>query len=266
MTPDGKTLYVAAVGPGWGPAHGFAPVTPVNVTTGRAGRPIRVAHDPDALAVTPDSRTLYIADGGGNTVIPVSVRTGRPGRPIRAGAVPTALAITPNGQTLYVASPRTNTVTPVSVASGKPGPPIVVGHAPVALAITPNGRTLYVAIDGDRTPDFPGAHYVVPIDVATGRRGHRILVGRGPGALAISPDGRMLYVACQADGTTTPVVVATGRPLPPHPGRSGVDGRPGSLGGVTQRPDPVRREPGDRHGGRDPSAPALTAGGDGWPS
>src|SRR6266700_2141660 len=66
---------------------------------------IRVGRGPDALAVTPDGRTLYAADWGraglwkrnGDTVTPVSVATGMPGDPIRVGNQPHALAMTPDG-------------------------------------------------------------------------------------------------------------------------------------------------------------------------
>jgi DNA-binding beta-propeller fold protein YncE len=73
---------------------------------------IRVGQMPQALAVTPDGRTLYVAGPGGfrgdlfvhgHTVTPVSIATGAPGTPIRAGDQPQAPAMTPDGRTLYVA-------------------------------------------------------------------------------------------------------------------------------------------------------------------
>jgi YVTN family beta-propeller protein len=211
VTPDGKTLYVAAGGSG--SSRGLAPVTPVDVATGKPGTPIRVAQYPAALAVTPDSRTLYIARW--HTVVPVSVATGQPGQPIKVGIEPDAMAVTPDGRTLYVASYISNTVTPVDVATGKPGTPITVAHAPIALAITPDGRTLYVAINGNTASGYPGGHYVVPINVATGVSGPLIHVGASPLAMTVAPDGRLLYVACGTYSAITPVIVATGRPLRP---------------------------------------------------
>jgi DNA-binding beta-propeller fold protein YncE len=114
---------------------------------------IRVGQMPQALAVTPDGRTLYVAGPGGfrgdlfvhgHTVTPVSIATGVPGTPVRAGDQPQALAMTPDGRTLYVADSG-GTVTPVTVATGRPGGAIRAGHGPQALAVTPDGRALYVA-------------------------------------------------------------------------------------------------------------------------
>src|SRR6266581_1208562 len=39
-------------------------VTPIDIPAGMAGRPIRAGPNPQALAVTPDGRTLYVADSG----------------------------------------------------------------------------------------------------------------------------------------------------------------------------------------------------------
>src|SRR5258708_18706410 len=59
---------------------------------------------PDALAVTPNGRTLYVADGGsggfpshnGDTVTPVNVATGRPATPIRVGNQQQAMSVPPD--------------------------------------------------------------------------------------------------------------------------------------------------------------------------
>jgi hyaluronoglucosaminidase len=105
-------------------------------------RSIHAGVEPFALAVTPNSRTLYVANYFANTVTPVNVATGNVGTPIPAGHNPQALAVTPEGRILYVADFLGNTVTPVDVATGKPGTPITVGNGPEGLAITPDGRTL----------------------------------------------------------------------------------------------------------------------------
>ena len=47
----------------------------------------------DALAVTPDGRTVYAVDYRAGTVTPIATATNTAGRPIRVGAGPTALAI-----------------------------------------------------------------------------------------------------------------------------------------------------------------------------
>jgi YVTN family beta-propeller protein len=121
-------------------------VSPVNLTTRKAGPPIPVGPGPQSIVATPDGRTVYVADSLSDTVTPIAAGTGQAGRPIRVGADPSALAITPDGKTLYVADDGSATVTPIAIATNKPGEPIPVGRDPRAIAMAPDGRTAYVLI------------------------------------------------------------------------------------------------------------------------
>src|SRR5690349_6517923 len=104
VTPDGRTLYAANPGPDSNDSGHT--VTPVDIATGKAGKPITVGTGPQELAVTPDGKTLYVAEYD-DTVIPVNLATGRPGTPIIIEsadlALESAFAITPDGKTLYAA-------------------------------------------------------------------------------------------------------------------------------------------------------------------
>ena len=53
--------------------HGHT-VTPVSIATGAPGTPIRAGDQPQALAMTPDGRTLYVADILGGTVAVISLK------------------------------------------------------------------------------------------------------------------------------------------------------------------------------------------------
>ena len=48
-----------------------------------------------AIAITPNGKTAYVADGKRRTVIPIATATGTPGKPINIGRVPEAIAIIP---------------------------------------------------------------------------------------------------------------------------------------------------------------------------
>jgi len=65
-----------------------------------------VGSDPNALALSPDGRTLYVAMAGNNAVAVVRVgpRTMRVAGLIPAGWYPTAVATSSDGRTLYVAN------------------------------------------------------------------------------------------------------------------------------------------------------------------
>jgi YVTN family beta-propeller protein len=196
----------------------IAALTVVQVVGDHAGggdtRSIGVGTFPAALAVTPDGRTLYVANHGDNTVTPVDVATGTPGTPIPVGQDPDALAVTPDGSTLFVANDGSGTVTPVDVAAGTAGPPFSAGSGPEALAVTPDGRTLYAA-DGFLADE------VTPIDVATGVAGTPVpLAPLDPVGLVISPNGQTVYAGSKGDSSSvpgdfavnsvTPITVATG--------------------------------------------------------
>ncbi len=84
VTPDGNTAYVASE-PRQKPAVNCTGqtgmVTPISTATNLPGRPIRVACDPYAVAVTPDGKTVWV--GSRNWVTPISTATNTAGKPIK---------------------------------------------------------------------------------------------------------------------------------------------------------------------------------------
>ena len=214
--PDGKTAYVGLdanlVRPG---AHGF--VIPVNATTFQKGKPVRAGYIPGTMLVTPNGKTLYVADGLVGKVTPIDTATGMAGKPIKTGANPfaVAMAITPNSKTVYVANEEPDgTVTPISTATNTAGKNIKTGSEPLAIAIIPNGKTAYVLNlgQGER-----GKGSVTPINTATNTAGKNIPLKDAafPDAsnlMVMTPNGKTLYAA---DNTTlTPIDTATNTTLP----------------------------------------------------
>ena len=184
-------------------------VTPIGLTARRAGKPIKVGANPQAIAITPDGSTAFVANYGSNSVTPIRTVSRRAGAPIPVGKQPWAIAITPDGRTAYVANYGSNTVTPINTSTRQAGAPIPVGRQPRAIAITPNGKTAYVL-------DWGGAA-VTPISTATNRAAPAIPVGSYPFAIAMAPDGRTAYVANYGSNTVTPISVASGHPGPAIP-------------------------------------------------
>ena len=184
-------------------------VTPINLGTRKAGRPIRVGKHPLAIAITPGGQTAYVANSGSGTVTPIDTVTRRAGPPIPVGRDPQSIAVTPDGQTAYVANTGAGTVTPINLAKQRPGRAIKVGTDPQQVAVTPDGRTVYVL-------DW-GSAAVTPIDTATGRAGPPIQVGSYPYAITITPDGSTAYVASYGSDSVTPITVASGQPGRPIP-------------------------------------------------
>ena len=142
-----------SVGPGRGAAAPTAlvanyhsdTVTPVALSTRKAVKPIRVGSGPDAIALTPDDRTAYVANSGSGTVTPIDTATHH-GRAVRSplGLTHARSRLVPDGRTAYVVDGDSNEVTPVNTATDQPGPPIPVGAYPRSIALAPDGHTAYV--------------------------------------------------------------------------------------------------------------------------
>ena len=208
-TPAGTRALTAPRHPTAFVVNSGGTVTPIGLTARRAGKPIKVGANPQAIAITPDGRTAFVANYGSDSVTPIRTVSRRAGAPIPVGQQPWAIAITPSGKTAYVANYGSDTVTPINTSTRRAGTPIPVGKQPRAIAITPNGKTAYVL-------DWGGAA-VTPISTATNRAGPAIPVGSYPFAIAIAPDGRTAYVANYGSNTVTPISIATGRAGPAVP-------------------------------------------------
>jgi DNA-binding beta-propeller fold protein YncE len=67
------------------------------------GKRILLPGGRQAMAITPNGKTIYVSGDEPNAVIPVSAVTDRVGKPIEFGRqVPQEMVITPNGKTVYV--------------------------------------------------------------------------------------------------------------------------------------------------------------------
>jgi DNA-binding beta-propeller fold protein YncE len=65
IAPGGKTAYFAN--------YSAATITPIDLSSGAFGTPIKVGAKPISIAFTPDGRTAYVANSGDDTVTPVSL-------------------------------------------------------------------------------------------------------------------------------------------------------------------------------------------------
>ena len=181
ITPNGKTGYVLG---------GVNTVTAINTVTNKAGKTTPVGPvgvQPEAMAITPDGKTVYVVNYGNNTVVPVSTATGKAGRAIKVGAYPLFIAITPNGTTAYVSAG--NGVYPIDLRTGRAGKLIkTTPFSAFAITITPDGKTAWVTGDqqaGGTT--FNPQGYVLPISTATNTPGKVIKVGKGANCLVTTP-------------------------------------------------------------------------------
>ncbi|HTR93939.1 MAG TPA: hypothetical protein VMI73_19580 [Trebonia sp.] len=186
---------------------------------------LRVGRSPSALVVSPDGRTIYLANSD-DSITPVSAATGKAGRRIAISngspgmdAGTDSLAITPDGRTLFTTV--TDTVTQASLAlarvdlrTGREVGRVKVPGGVDQFVMSRDGRTLYV-LSGDSV--------LYPVDVATGRVETAIpapdYMLESAVSMVLSPDGGTLYLSTNEDGpdgsdvlsgAVTPVNLRTG--------------------------------------------------------
>lgn len=199
VMPGGKYAYVADAGAiisGQAGPVGHT-VTPIDLVTGTAGKPITVGNGPTGIAVTPDGSTVYVTNLDSQSVSPVDTSTNRALAAVAVPGAPIAVAVG-HGYAWVVDTPsstsRGNNVVPISTSTDRAGKPIPVGKGAGAIAISPDGTTAWVAC--------LNADTLVPISLDTKRASAGIKVAGGPFALAITTES-VTPSGQQATSTTT---------------------------------------------------------------
>jgi len=172
----------------------------------------KVGYRPFAMAISPDSRIVAVANWGGNSVSLLDSATLKEISRVPVGAQPSDLAYSSDGR-LFVANAASNSVSVIdggkvietlktSLDSRDP-----VGSTPDALAVGPNGKFLFVA-NADNND-------VAMIDI-TRKADSRVLgfipTGWYPSAIAVTPDGRELLVGTGKGDGSRPTVPVVGKP------------------------------------------------------
>ena len=221
FSPDGKTAYVsnyAMYGPGF-PKPGWDLATPadnidpsfvyrINLAKGTITGAAEVGSEPKFLAVSPDGRTLIVANWASWDLSIVDLSTFREIRRIPVGPEPRGIAFAPDGSAAYVTvqyrlAPkypaelyRLDTATWQLTALRED-----LGLYPRHLVIDPAGQFLYSSLTGDNK--------VIKIDAATGKTVGTAITGAAPRTIVLAPDGRSLYVVNYDDATLSKVDTAT---------------------------------------------------------
>jgi len=174
----------------------------------------QVGYRPLAVAVSPDTKDVAVANLGDKSVSILDAQTLHEKGRIAVGSHPNSLLYARDGR-LFVSNGGSNSVS--VIANGKVvetvktsvEPNDIVGSTPDALAISPDQKTLYVAnADNDD---------VAVIDIADKGESHVqgfIPTGWYPTALAVSPDGKKLYVGVGKGlsyGANFPAQITTGQ-------------------------------------------------------
>jgi YVTN family beta-propeller protein len=173
---------------------------------------------PDGLAVDRATSTVYVANGGKNTISVINATTcnsrrgtdcGRPAATIHAGSGPAGIAVDPATGTLYVADAGGNTVSVINAATcnarrrtgcGQIPPTVTVGSSPFGIAVDQATDSVYVtslgANDlGDTVSVIDGATCNGTHHSGCGQTAPTVKVGTGPFGIAVSQATGTVYVA-----------------------------------------------------------------------
>ncbi|MFF1690175.1 MULTISPECIES: beta-propeller fold lactonase family protein [unclassified Streptomyces] len=194
-----------------------------------------------SLAITPDARTVFVAQADGALT---SYRIG-PGGALTdggrtlVGAPVLGLSITPDGARLFATlGGLRNEVRSFSIASsgqltptGRPGAHVAGLNVFALPAISPDGHYLFVA--GYLTNTV--TTFAIAPDATLTQVGEPIPTGDKPVMPTVTPDGRFLYISNEGGGSLSGYAIGPGGTLTPTPGGRYATG--GTPHGTSITPD-----------------------------
>lgn len=171
-------------------------------------------HFPLRLAITPNQRFLYVAQGGDNVISVYDTLFNNALVATITGLVnPTAIAISPDGKLVYVATgtPVNSSITAISTATNTAITTFPVGFVGstniTSIVFHPNGLYAY-AVDSINSEVFT-------ITVATNTQTSALPTAVEPNASAIMPNGSKLYVGGSFGPTNDLDVISLANPAVP---------------------------------------------------
>lgn len=183
---------------------------------------------PGAVAITPDSRKLYVTSldafttcGANDGVFVIDAASHDVDGPIEVECEPTSIAIAPDGKLAYVASPVSDTISVINTATDDVTETIALpnGGGISHLAVSPDGLRVYATVRAQQS--------LVVIETSTNTvLDPAIDVGFDASAIAVSPDGRQIYATdAGASGGVAVIDVAAGTVMATIP----VDNHPSAV-------------------------------------
>ena len=154
----------------------------------RITRRFTVEDVPKHFAVTPDLKSLWVANWEKGTVSVVSVKSGKSSAPIAVGKEPRGTTITRDGKKAYVTNFGSDDISVIDIAK----------HALLTTIETPEcnaPRHADVAADNRIFVSCYGGKEVIVIDSKTDKVIKKVTVGLGPKTIAVSHDQRFAYTA-----------------------------------------------------------------------
>lgn len=161
---------------------------------------------PMGLSISPDAKTLYVANNLANTVSIVDIASKTVTATVAVGTYPYTTLVSADGKTLYVSNWGDATISAIDLASQKVVATIPVGNHPSAMTFGPN-HVLYITdgnSDAVSVVDRSAMKEVRRISLALYRKAP---LGSSPVGLAVSHDQKYLYVSNAGENAVAVIAI-----------------------------------------------------------
>jgi YVTN family beta-propeller protein len=182
----------------------------VDVATLSVAKTIAVGPNPDGVAISPDGKTVYVANDvtGPTTLTVVDATTNTVAASVYTGSRPSSLAVSPDGSRVLVVNKNSEDVAVVDAVSRTVLRTVTVNQVPYGVDITADGKRAYVTNSGSDTVSVLNLENVGNPNVPV-VDGPPIAVGDRPIGLALTPDDSKVYVTNFLAGTVSVIDTAT---------------------------------------------------------
>jgi len=185
VSPDGSRLFIATAS---------TTVYIVDTQTRQVIGSVQVGFVPNAFAVHPDGRIIYVSASSGGSVTEVDMFTGAALRTFMVGGIPQDMAVSHDGQRLYVANESAAVLDEINLQSGQVTGTIALAGGPFGIGVTPDDNHAYISI--------PGRGLVQVFNLQSRKLAFDLDVGGRPRRIGFSQQGHIGAVANEAGFVT----------------------------------------------------------------
>jgi YVTN family beta-propeller protein len=182
LTPDGKFAYVSMEVSNQGVPGNSVEV--VSTVSHAVVATVTVGSTPTALGVTPDGKSVYVANSGWSAVWVIGTDTNTITATIATGNTPNSIAVAPDGAFVWVTHYLDNSISVIDNATHTVATTVALPGRPQNIVISADGKRAYVS----------NGNAVSVIDTATRAVLNTIPFASQAGGIAVTPDGRFVYV------------------------------------------------------------------------
>jgi len=170
ISPDGRSVYF--------PDLNGRKVYVVDTVTDRVRDIIRIDGAPSAIGISPDGRTLYVADGEDSSLIYLNLKTKKAAaRRIPIGNDPGGVAVSGDGRFIYVSNMMSYSVTKIDAERMEAVANVPAGAYSIGIVVSPDGKWVYVTNYNENTVSI--------IDATSNKEIARVATAMTPFKIAI---------------------------------------------------------------------------------